>query len=294
MLFMDGDRVHNQQPQVSVLAATHRPGDADLFDFIHGVVSNPRRVRDGHRIPPDVETHLDEVSCRARYIRHDRLFAVRKRVEEAGLARVWDPDDGHTEPVTNYLPAFRVAEHVLHLPMDAREQRHHLREDGGLDNVRLVLRKVDDGLHMRQHSDQALSPGIVPRREVAPHLLQGLGPLGLGLARQKVPEGLDLHEVHLPILVRPSRELAPLGGAEAVDVAKGLEDPVDHDAAPMDVQLHDVVAGEAPRGGEVQRQRPMLQALALLIVERALRRPPRLWRRLPPREGEERGHGETA
>ena len=102
---------------------------------------------------------------------------------------------------------------------------------------------------------------LVERPRPAFGLRDGLARLRLGLGGDEIGKALDLGEIDAPVLEGAPRELAWLGQPHASERSERIDDPPDHGAAAMNVQLGDVLAGEARRPRQPERK-PAIEHLA--------------------------------
>jgi len=79
--------------------------------------------------------------------------------------------------------------------------------------------------------------------------------LGLSFCIDQISQALSHGEVELAIFESPSGELARLGKPAARDVTYGSENRLNDGPPAMDVQLCDVLSGEALRGWKPKDER---------------------------------------
>src|SRR5581483_4194477 len=107
---------------------------------------------------------------------------------------------------------------------------------------------------MGERAQQPVAPILIKAPQRALELAQRLAALRRGLGADQIREPLGRGEVELAVLESAARELARLGEAQARQVSKRLEERCDDGAAAMELELGDVLAGEALGTGEEERE----------------------------------------
>ena len=184
--------------------------------------------------------------------------ALRKRIQQRRLAGVRRSGDDHAEAVAEAFaaPVGKVRRHGGEQLGDGRVSLH--RGVGG--DVGLVG-EVEACFGERLRLHQLLAPGLVERPRPALGLRDRLARLRLGLGGDEIGKAFDLGEIDPPVLEGAARELARLGQAHATERSERLDHAADHGAAAMNMQLGDVLAGEA-RGPRQPEREPAVEHLA--------------------------------
>ena len=201
---------------------------------------------------------LDDIAGRPRLLRHDCRVAPRERIQQRRLADVGRSGDDDAEAV-----AEPFASPVGEMMRDGGEQLGDSsvglhRSVGG--DIGLVG-EVEAGLGERLRLHQLLAPQLVERPRPAFGLRDGLARLRLGLGGDEIGKALDLGEIDAPVLEGAPRELAGLGQPHASERGERIDDAPDHGAAAVNVQLGDVLSGEARRPRQPERK-PAIEHLA--------------------------------
>ncbi len=136
----------------------------------------------------------------------------------------------------------------------ARQHRQGI-PGGAVDVFRQVLvGEIDPGLDMGDGRDQPRPPALVNLPERPRRLIQGLAPLFRGFRRDQIGDGFGLGQVEPAIEEGAAGELPRLRRAQARDAAERRQHPLDHGRAPVQVEFHDILAGETTGAGKANNQ----------------------------------------
>ena len=241
-----GGRVEDRYLEIGAGGAVERPAHALGLHRVRGR-AEPGRVGENGGKPGNVEVNLDHVAGGAGAGRDDRRLAPRQAVEKARLADVRRAHDGDVKALAKALAAPFIVQVSCDRAMDIRGAAAHSLDDA-LGQV--LVGKVDRRLGVGQRRDQRLPPALAQRPQLAIQLAQGLAPLRFGLGVDEIGETLGLGQVELAVVEGAPRELSGGGRAKAGERRQRRHQRPDDGASTVDVEFHDVLAGEAARRGK--------------------------------------------
>ncbi len=120
---------------------------------------------------------------------------------------------------------------------------------------------------MRHHPDQPVPHLLVNPRLHTIELSQGEVQLLASLCMDEVVQAFSLHQVELPVVERPPRELSRQGLSEPLELAEALQKLFTTGVASMDLELEHVFPGEGVGLVEVEQQPLVDLSVGLVIVE---------------------------
>jgi hypothetical protein len=101
--------IHHNNADVSVGGALLRASHAFFLNEIFRF-SEPGRVTHQHRIPSNIERHLNDISCRTSDGRHNRSGAKSENIEQTTLAGIRRPDNRDLDTTAHDFTAPAVGE----------------------------------------------------------------------------------------------------------------------------------------------------------------------------------------
>ena len=143
---------------------------------------------------------------------------------------------------------------IIEVGDDLAPDRSHDRPGLLADRARdvLLVGKIQLRLDQRTGADQPVAPRLIEIAQRPAGLPHRLTALHLGLGGDQIGETLDLGQIEAPVEEGPAREFARLGRAKSRDRRQRREDRLDHRPAAVNLQLDDILAGEAVRAGKEQ------------------------------------------
>ena len=120
---------------------------------------------------------------------------------------------------------------------------------------------------MGEDAGQSIAPATINIAQFAAELAQGLAALRLGLGRGEIGNRLGLQQVELAVEKGAAGEFAGLGEPRP-EPGECLHDRSEHSSAAVQMELHDILAGRAPRPRKPQDQ-PLIEHLSALRIDEA-------------------------
>src|SRR5690606_15208167 len=108
-------------------------------------------------------------------------------------------------------------------------------------------------LDQSRRLDQLAAPALIDGAQSPAPLAQRLAALALGFSVHEVSQALGFGQIQFAVLEGAAGVFARLGDADAGLTQAGVYDRRDNGLAAMDLQLGDVLAGEAVRAGKPER-----------------------------------------
>jgi hypothetical protein len=139
--------------------------------------------------------------------------------------------------------------------------------------------EVDLRFEPGKRAEQRGAPTPIEPAQRSVELAQRLARLRAGLGIDQVGEAFHGGEIEAAVQERPPRELARLRGPQAWHGRQGIEKRRDHRPTAVQLQLEDVLAGEAGGRRKPQDQSLVERLAATRVVHAAQRRPARRRRR---------------
>ncbi len=200
--------VHHQQPQVRRTGPGEGPANALGLDPVVGR-AQPGHVGQHHAVAGQHQRRLQHVAGGAGDLGDNGHVAPGQAVQQARLPRIGRADQGDTEPFPHPF-APRIGRRFAHRLGHRRQPRARLRHQAARQ---FLVWKIDRRLQHGQGVEQTRAPGLVPARQVAPQLRQGLAALGFGLGVHQVGYRFGLGQVQPVVLEGAPGELARFGQA---------------------------------------------------------------------------------